>query len=458
MAVKTRLLQAHERATRATGVPPEEITITVLYLFFGTVWIVGTDQWVGHVMLDDWYVVAIQSTKGLAFVVATGLLLFLTLRRSFMRRRRAEEALHSSYQRFELTARVATDAIYDWDVATGKIWWSEPFHALFGYDPQEVEPSFDFWVRQLHPEEQAEVAQSRQAAVEGDADTWAADYRFQRKDGSYAFVQDRACVVRDDSGRATRVIGGMSDITERKENQQKLEFSQRQLRALSARLQSLREAERARISREIHDELGQLLTALKMDLRWIEKRIGEREDDPALLPVLDKTVEAGEVVDRAIVTVQEISSELRPGVLDNLGLPSALRHEAAKFQERTGIQCDVRVPEELLGLPRDPATALFRIFQETLTNVARHARATRVTGELRTEGDETVLEVADNGRGISPEALSSPKSLGLVGMQERARVLGGTLLVEPRPEGGTRVVLRLPRAANDLNFWEQMQI
>jgi PAS domain S-box-containing protein len=449
--------EAGVQPRRRKGLPPE-IAITVLYMFFGSMWIVGSDQLLGHVSLDEWDRSALQSTKGLFFIVATSLLLFLTLYRSFSRHRHAEEALHLSYERFELTARVTTDAIYDWDIAADHLWWNDGFYSQFGYARNEVDPKRDFWVAQLHPEEKEAVVNSLRAAMETGRDTWSCEYRFRRKGGGYAFVQDRACVVRDRGGRALRMIGGMSDITERKEGQEKLEKSRRQLRALSAHLQSLREEERTRIAREVHDELGQLLTALKMDVRWIEKRIGERENDSALLPVLDKAVQAGEVADRAIVTVQQIASELRPSTLDNLGLVAALRHESGAFHNRTGIVCEVRLPEEPLDLPRVAATAVFRVFQETLTNVARHAHATRVRVQLRAEGDHLVLEVEDNGRGISPEALSSTKSLGLLGMEERAAVLGGQVMVTPAAPHGTRVTLRLPRAADDTGFWEQLHI
>jgi PAS domain S-box-containing protein len=459
MDVASTSQAAGAQSERPQGVPPEEITITVLFMFFGSLWVVGTDLLLSSRAGDEWYdTVIYQSTKGLAFVVATGLLLFVTLRRSFARRRRVEEALHLSHERLRITAQVTTDAIYDWDVGTNRLWWSEGFYTQFGYDRAEVEPTLEFWIQQLHPEEREDVLDSLRTAVEGRGATWSCEYRFRRKNGGFAFVHDRACLIRDAEGRATRVIGGMSDISERREGQARLEQSRRQLRALFARLQSLREEERSRIAREIHDELGQLLTALKMDLRWIEKRIGERDTDASLLPLLEKTVEAGAVADRSLSTVQEIASELRPSTLDNLGLVAAIRHEAGKFRDRTGLECDLQLPEDALDLPRDAATAVFRIFQETLTNVARHAKASRVQIRLRAEGDEVVLEVEDNGRGITPEALSSPKSLGLLGMKERAAVLGGEVVVEPGQQRGTKVTFRLPRTASETRFWEQVQI
>jgi signal transduction histidine kinase len=154
--------------------------------------------------------------------------------------------------------------------------------------------------------------------------------------------------------------------------------------------------------------------------------------------------------------VQKIAVELRPGSLDNLGLASALEHEAQRFQQRTGIACQVKLPAEGLTLPAEGATAVFRIFQEALTNVARHAQATEVRGLLQSEADHLILQIEDNGRGIRPEALSDKKSLGLLGMRERAAVLGGEVAIAPLQPSGTRVTLRLPRTANENKFWAEL--
>lgn len=444
--------------SQSNGLPIEEVRITLWYVLLGYIWIIGTDQLLGRIMQDDWRVVAVQSMKGLGFVTATGLLLFLILRRSFERRRRAEEVSRLNAERFELAARAVIHAIWDWDLKTNHIWWSDGFRQLFGYSEEEDVSTLGFWDSQLHPEDRRRAMDSLQAAAQGRGGPWSCHYRFRRKDGSYAHVQDSGFVIRDQAGQPCRMIGGMRDVTERMEEQAQLEQSRRQLRALSARLQSLREEERSRISREIHDELGQYLTALKMDLRWLEKRIGAGGDDPAMLAALNKIVEAGAVVDKSIISVQEIASQLRPGTLDNLGLAPALRHEASKFQERTGVVCDLELPEESLTLSPETSTTVFRIFQETLTNVARHAHATRLKVCLRQDGQYLRLEVEDNGRGISPKQMDSPRALGILGMKERASVLGGQLTIEKGSEVGTRVVLHLPLVASDADFWQQVQI
>jgi len=219
--------------------------------------------------------------------------------------------------------------------------------------------------------------------------------------------------------------------------------AERQLRALSARLHLLREEERARIAREIHDELGQTLTALKMDLRWAEKRLTS-ESSLTLNPVLDRIVEAGELADATIASVQRIAAELRPGVLEDLGLTAAIRHEAKRFEERTGVLCRLQLPESEPKLPDDLATTMFRIFQEAITNVARHAEATEVEVQLAQEADGLTLRVGDNGKGIRPADLEHAKSLGLVGMKERAESLGGKVTIQEGSPSGTVVQLVLP--------------
>lgn len=279
--------------------------------------------------------------------------------------------------------------------------------------------------------------------IDGDKTVWWDEYRLRRKDGSYAFVHDRGFVIRDGAGKAVRMVGGISDVTRRKEAEEKLERSRRQLRAYSAQLRSLREEERTRISRELHDELGQLLTGLKMDLRWIEKRIADT-NDRALNPVLDKIVEAGTLADSTIATVQRVASDLRPGSLDNLGLAVALRQEADRFQERSGIRCQAECPEDWPELPGEAATATFRIFQEALTNAARHAGAASVKAECFIEQGHLRLRVTDDGKGMPPEALDDPKSLGLLGMKERAESLGGEIDFRRGPERGTVVEMRIP--------------
>ena len=291
--------------------PLAEPPIVLLYVVFASLWIIYSDLGLHWWTQDPYNSLRLQTCKGLNFVATTAVLLYVVLRRSFNRWRRAELHLRESEERFELAGRAATDAIWDWTLATRTVWWSDSFCKLFGYPRGEVQPTTEAWLSRIHPEDKTVTEAAIQAVLHSGAQTWAGEYRFRRKDGSYAFVESRGYVIRDADGHPVRVVGGMADISARKQAEDKAERSRGQLRSLSARLQSLREEERTRIAREIHDELGQMLTGLKMDLRWAEKRLA-KEPSPTLNPVLDKIVEAGELADATIASVQRIAAELRP--------------------------------------------------------------------------------------------------------------------------------------------------
>lgn len=238
------------------------------------------------------------------------------------------------------------------------------------------------------------------------------------------------------------------DATERRDARRRLAESSEQLRALAARIQGVREEEKARIARDLHDELGQLVTGLKMDLRWIERRVGELPGSDVTHALLDRAVAASELADQTVATVQRLAADLRPGALDRLGLGAALRQEGRAFEARTGVRCEVRLDEGLPPLSDDLATALYRIAQEAMTNVARHAGAARVGLQLgRAEGSLAIrLRVEDDGRGIAPAEAARPDALGLLGMRERAAALGGAVRIEGGAGGGTVVTAELPTA------------
>lgn len=214
-------------------------------------------------------------------------------------------------------------------------------------------------------------------------------------------------------------------------------------RALSNRAENQREAERIRISRELHDQLGQSLTALTLELRWIESQM-EVRDDPKLNPVTDRLIETQEQVANLIVAVQRIATDLRPDALDRLGLDEAILHESERFTRLSGVPCEFRGRGLPKTIPGGVPTAAFRIIQEALTNIMRHAEATRVLVDCEFEKNHLKLSVADDGKGISPDVAVDSRSLGLLGMRERAENLGGRLEVRPGASGGTIVTATLP--------------
>jgi signal transduction histidine kinase len=222
---------------------------------------------------------------------------------------------------------------------------------------------------------------------------------------------------------------------------ERLRESEDKLRRLAAHLISIREEERAHIAREIHDELGQVLTGIKMEVGWLEKRLTE----PALL---EKTESMSKLIDSTVQTVRKIATGLRPEMLDDMGLIAAVGWQAKDFQKRTGIRCRTKLPPESTKLDLDISTTAFRIFQEILTNVARHSRATRVDIDLSVDDERLTLEVADNGVGIQDSDLNGRKSLGLLGMQERALLFGGQVGITGTPGQGTRVSVSIPTGSS----------
>jgi signal transduction histidine kinase len=232
-----------------------------------------------------------------------------------------------------------------------------------------------------------------------------------------------------------------AELAERALTEQRLRSSEENLRALAAHLQSVREEERIHIAREIHDELGQALTGLKYDIGSLAK--GSAKDDPE---AAERTQGLSQAIDRIINSVRRIASGLRPEVLDEIGLAAALEWQAREFQRRTGIRCTVDVKAGFADPDRERSTALFRIFQELLTNVARHANASRVKASLSDEG-ALALNVEDNGRGIKDVEIESPTSLGFMGLRERVLAFGGTIEVQGEEGKGTKVSVSIPMTA-----------
>jgi signal transduction histidine kinase len=218
---------------------------------------------------------------------------------------------------------------------------------------------------------------------------------------------------------------------------ERLRESEEKLRRLAAHLISIREEERAHIAREIHDELGQVLTGLKMEVTSLAKRLS----DPALT---EKTSAMCKLIDSSVQTVRKIATGLRPEMLDDMGLIAAVGWQAKEFQKRTGIRCRAKLPPESVRFDLEVSTTMFRIFQEILTNVARHSRATRVDIDLQAGGDQVWLEVADNGVGIAEGDVNGKKSLGLLGIHERALLFGGEVKIAGARGHGTKVAVSIP--------------
>jgi PAS domain S-box-containing protein len=270
-----------------------------------------------------------------------------------------------------------------------------------------------------------------------------------RKDGEVRHLQVWRKRVLWNSKEHYQVI--YRDTTERKQADEELRTSRLQLRALATRLRQIREEERIRIAREIHDEMGGGLTGLKMDLSWLLRKMGDADPGEARVALMGKIHTSNALIDQMIHVVRRISTDLRPSILDDLGLIAALEWQLSEFTSRTEIPHEFATTFEYVNMKEDTAVAVFRIFQEALTNVVRHSRATKVAvflreGEKSLFGDESfVLEIRDDGRGITEEEILNPESLGLLGMKERVLAFGGELSIRGEPGGGTALVLQIPR-------------
>ena len=269
---------------------------------------------------------------------------------------------------------------------------------------------------------------------------WEGDMIKTAKDGRRVVVAGRWALQRGKRGEPPRTLVVNSDITERRRGEELLVLQTEQLRALADRLQQVREEDRKRVARDLHDQIGQILTAIKMDMSWISRHLPE----PAGA-VLARLKESIQLIDDGVKTVRTICSRLRPGVLDDLGLAAAIEWQAGEFASRNGVTCEVSLPPVDLHLDGDRATATFRIFQECLTNVIRHAQAKQVRVALRQEEGNIVLVVEDDGVGFCrPDLSNSLGSLGLLGMKERAQFCGGDVHISSSPGKGTTVTVRVP--------------
>jgi PAS domain S-box-containing protein len=268
--------------------------------------------------------------------------------------------------------------------------------------------------------------------------TYETEYLCQCKDGREIICRMKASRI-GEKLREKRIVVTFEDITDQKKAQKELERSRQELRNLSVHLQSVREEESTRVARKIHDELGQSLTALQMDLSWLENRLPAGNPD-----IREKMRSMSDLVDSTIESVHKIMLELRPSMLDDLGLPAAMEWQAGDFQKRSGVRCQVHICCREDMIDKELATAVFRIFQETLTNIARHAKATNCRMSLTGNDKELCLEVADNGIGITQWQVDAPRSFGMIGMRERAHLFGGTVHVRNLKPSGTMVRVVIP--------------
>jgi len=363
-----------------------------------------------------------------------GRVLCVTAIRDITRRKMAEKVLQESESKYKTLTENSLTGIFIHQ--NGKlIFVNDKFAEMHGYKPEELLRKSHLLL--VHPDQKKNMKGMASKRLKGKSVPQ--QYEVQRitKDGKTIWCEMMATLI-EYKGKPA-IMGNLIDITERKLAEVAIKESEEQLRNLTTYLQKIGEVERTNIAREIHDELGLGLTVLKIDLSWLRKRLPENE-----IPLHEKAETMTQLIDKTIQTVKKISTELRPGLLDDLGLAAAIEWQAEEFQKRTGIQCKITIDPKDVTFDRDRNTAIYRIFQETLTNVARHAQATEVDVSLRQRDGQLELIVRDNGRGITEKELANPRSFGLIGIRERVKIFSGINIIKGVPGKGTTVTVRMP--------------
>ncbi|MGO9337861.1 MAG: PAS domain S-box protein [Terracidiphilus sp.] len=352
--------------------------------------------------------------------------------RDVAERRREQIATAEQAALLELTQ----DSVFVIDLEGNVLFWSRGAEAMLGYTKAQAsgKVAHDLLCTEF-PQPFTEIrAQLMQMGH------WEGDLIKTARDGRRVVVAGRWALQWGKRGQLPRVLVVNSDITERKRAEESLVLQKEQLRALAERLQWVREEDRKLVARELHDQIGQILTSIKMDMTWVVRHLPASEEK-----VLGRLAESIQSINDGVKVVRTICTGLRPGVLDDLGLAAAIEWQASEFASRNDVSCKVTVPPVDLHLNGDRATATFRIFQECLTNVIRHAQAKSVRVDLNQEEEFILLVVEDDGIGFRESDLSNTLgSLGLLGMKERAQFCGGEVQISSSPGNGTTVTVRVP--------------
>jgi len=362
---------------------------------------------------------------------------FTVILRDVTERVRAEELLARSETRLRGILDSAMDAIITVDDAQHIVLFNATAEKVFGCPRTEAigAPLAWFIPERFRPHHGEHIRRFRETGTSSRRMGEARIVMGLRRNGEEFPIDASISQIEEDGKHFYTVI--LRDVTERVKADEALRRSREEIKELALAANSVREQEKSRIARELHDELGQALTALKIDVVWMKQNLSASAAELA-----GKLTEMQMLLDGTVAATRRISADLRPLVLDDLGLAAAAEWLVQSFTTRTGVACELAMARDL-EIREPHATTVFRVLQESLTNIAKHAKATQVEVTLQCEGDDVVIEVIDNGAGFSPAAPRKAGSFGLMGMRERAALLGGDVTIDSGPGEGTRVELRL---------------
>ncbi len=348
-------------------------------------------------------------------------------------RRQAEAALRENEERLKLAFAGAQEGVWDWNLETGDVVYSSRWKEMLGYADDEISPHISAWEQLLHPDD-TELAERLNQRIKAGAETYEGEFRLRHKDGHYVEVLSRGYPVRrTPGGPVVRIVGTHFDLTARKRAE-----AERARSEFLARLVFAQEDERRRIAREMHDQFGEHLTALALRIRMLKDACGDQLPHRALVEGIEQ------IAQRLDRDVDQLVWQLRPTALDDLGLRAALATYVQDWSARLGITATLH-SSGLLDerLPADTETALYRIAQEALTNVAKHANASNVEIILERRGSNVQLVIEDDGKGFTAGSEPSGQGFGLLGMRERAALVGAALEIESTPGTGTTIFVRM---------------
>ncbi len=355
-------------------------------------------------------------------------------------RKKIEIQLRESKQHLDLAIEGADIGMWSWDIVSGDVCYTKKWAENLGYHPDEIPLRYSSWEKLVHPDDRDKTFSALKDNLSGRTQSYESEHRLRDASGNWLWVLARGKVMaRDAQGNPLRHAGTFIEVTERKHAEESLRKSREELRALSQHLQSAIENERSKIARDIHDELGQILAAIKFDVVWLKNQIPEDRKK-----TFKRAETAISLIDNAVKSVRRIVSDLRPGLLDDLGLVAAIEWQAGEYEKLTGVKHSVVMEHENISANSDLSTAVFRVCQEAMTNAALHAKANHVLVRGNIKNDILELLVMDNGIGIDDDKIFDSRSFGLMGMRERIGSFGGSLDISRGANGGTRIAVKIP--------------